>query len=32
VSQVGKGSTFSVLFPVSKDERENNGRKKGSDR
>ena len=32
VSQVGKGSTFSVLFPVLRDERENNGRKKGSDR
>jgi two-component system NtrC family sensor kinase len=29
VSEVGKGSTFSVLLPASRDERENNGRKKG---
>ena len=29
VSEVGRGSTFSVLLPASRDERENNGRKKG---
>ena len=29
VSEVGRGSTFSVVLPASRGERENNGRKKG---